>query len=93
MKKFDDPDAKLGDLKYSLLNDIIPLDEFENNNISNMNIINNNNKEEDSKVINKESQKESQKESLQEIQKQSQKEKEMNYLVLLKRMKKKNHRK
>ena len=74
MKKFDDPDAKLGDLKYSLLNDIIPLDEFENNNISNMNIINNNNKEEDSKVINKESQKESQKESLQEIQKQSQKE-------------------
>ena len=46
MKKFDDPEAKLGDLKYILLNDIIPFDDFENNhnnsnsNSNNKNIIN-----------------------------------------------------
>ena len=40
MKKFDDPEAKLGDLKYILLNDIIPFDDFENNNNSNSNNIN-----------------------------------------------------
>ena len=31
MKKFDDPNAKLGDLKFSLLYNIIPLSEFDNN--------------------------------------------------------------
>ena len=31
MKKFDDPNAKLGDLKFSLLYNIIPLSEYDNN--------------------------------------------------------------
>ena len=43
MKKFDDPEAKLDDLKYSLLYDIIPLDDNQSNNTSKMNIIINNN--------------------------------------------------
>ena len=39
MKKFDDPKAKLGDLKFSLLNDIIPIENLDNSN-SNSNHIN-----------------------------------------------------
>ena len=33
MKKFDDPEAKLGDLKLSLLNEIIPLNNINSNDI------------------------------------------------------------
>ena len=40
MKKFDDPQAKLGDLKFSLLNDIIPLEDLDKSNSHNINIIN-----------------------------------------------------
>ena len=39
MKKFDDPEAKLGDLDFTLLNDIIPMEFFDKNN-SNSNHIN-----------------------------------------------------
>ena len=39
MKKFDDPEAKLGDLDFTLLNDIIPMEFIDKNN-SNSNHIN-----------------------------------------------------
>ena len=39
MKKFDDPKAKLEDLKFSKLKDIIPLEILENNNSKEINII------------------------------------------------------
>ena len=78
MKQFDDPEAKLGELKISLLNDIIPLEDPDNNNNSNNNIniingkeeqINNKNEskikneiKENSKNYNKEKEKEIEKE-------------------------------
>ena len=42
MKKFDDPEAKLGDLNYTLLNDIMPIEYFDksNSNSNHINIIN-----------------------------------------------------
>ena len=60
MKKYDDPEAKLGDLKFSLLNDIIPNNEIGNENSNNINIINGN---EDNINNKKENQKEEIKEN------------------------------
>ena len=42
MKKFDDPEAKLGDLNFTLLNNIIPIEYFDKNNShsNHINIIN-----------------------------------------------------
>ena len=60
MKKYDDPEAKLGDLKFSLLNDIIPNNELGNENSNNINIINGN---EDNINNKKENQKEEIKEN------------------------------
>ncbi len=78
MKKYDDPEAKLDDLKYSILNDILPLYIYENNNnLNEINIINNNKNIEENNIktakeeeIQKETKKETQKENIIENKKE-----------------------
>jgi len=82
MKKFEDQEAKLGDLKYSLLNDIIP-GEFENNinndNNNSKDKVNDNNKNNIGNKSNNEiSQKEKEDVNLDNLNKEKEKEKEKN---------------